>query len=191
MTRSCFLVLLLTLSTVVSAQGNGFDYNYLEASYHRADFDSLNADGDGFGLGGSIALSKNFHLFGSYAGQDIDSSADADGWNIGLGLNKSLTSLMDLLVQVSYQTTEVNSPVVGRTDNDGFGLRAGVRVGANEWIEVFGGLSYYDLDSGNETALDGGFLLNISQAFSIGVSGRWDDDVSVLSLNGRLYFGSR
>lgn len=191
MIRSCFFLLVLLSPSFALAQGNDFDYNYLEASYHRADFDNLNADGDGFGLSGSIALSNNFHVFGGYAGQEIDSSADADGWNIGVGLNTSLTSLMDLLVQVSYQTTEVNSPVVGRTDNDGYGLRAGVRVGANEWIEVFGGLSYFDLDSGNETALDGGFLLNISQAFAVGVSGRWDDDVSVISLNGRLYFGSR
>ena len=191
MMRSCFLFVALALSTTAVAQGNGFDYNFLEASYHRADFDNLNADGDGFGLSGSFAISNNFHVFGGYAGQDIDSTADADGWNVGLGLNASLTNLMDIVVQASYQTTEVNSPVVGRTENDGFGVRAGVRVGANEWIELFGGLSYVDLDSGNETALDAGFLLNLGSAFAVGVSGRWDDDVSVLSLNGRLYFGSR
>jgi hypothetical protein len=73
-------------------------------------------------------------------------------------------------------------------DNDGLGFGAGLRVGANEWIEVYGGLTYLDLDSGNETVFDAGFLLNLSDAFAVGVSGSWDEDVSAWSLDGRLYF---
>ena len=186
--RSVLLFLCLALPGLVTAQSKDFDYTFVQASYSRADFDSINADGDGLGLSASLALSDNFHVFGGYAGQDIGSNFDADGWKAGVGLSVPLSGLMDVVVQLSYQSTEVNSPVAGRVDNDGMGVRAGVRVGTNEWIEVYGGLSYVDLDSGNETGLDAGFLLNLSDAFAVGVSGSWDDDVTVLSIDGRLYF---
>jgi hypothetical protein len=197
MTRSCFLILFFVLLQAVSSpalaqrQRPSFDYTYLEASYSKVDYDNFNSDGDGLGLKASFALSSHFHVFGGYAGQDIDSSIDANGWIAGVGINQSLSRLLDVVVRVSYQTSEVDAPGIGPVDNDGYGIGAGVRVGANEWIELFGGLNYVDLDSGNETTLDAGFLLNISRAFAIGVSGQWDDDVSILSLNGRLYFGSR
>ena len=197
MTRSCFLILFLVFVQFVSSPAHAqqrrptFDYTYLEASYNRADYDNFNADGDGLGLRVSYAFARNFHAFAGYAGQDVDSSVDADGWIAGVGLNQSLSQSLDVVVRLSYQTTEVNAPGIGPVDNDGYGIGAGVRVRANRWIELFGGLNYVDLDSGNETTLDAGFLFNINRAFAVGVSGQWDDDVSVLSLNGRLYFGSR
>lgn len=188
MARSVFVVLLLLVSGGSFAQGKSFDYSFIQVSYSKADYDSLSADGDGLGIGASFAVSKNFHIFGGYAGTDVDSSFDAKGWNAGAGLNLPLSQLMDVVVRLSYQTTEANLPNGTKVDDDGLGLGAGVRVGANEWIEIYGGLTYIDLDSGNETVFDAGFMLNLSDAFAIGVSGAWDDDVSIWSLDGRLYF---
>jgi len=188
MARSFFLVFVLCVSGTAAAQASKFDYTFAEASYSKADYDNLSTDGDGLGIGVSFAVSNNIHVFGGYAGTNIDSSLDASGWRAGAGLNMPISQLMDVLVQLAYQTTEVKLPNGGSLDDDGLGLRAGVRVGANDWIEVFGGLTYVDLDSGNETVFDAGFLLNLSDAFSVGVSGSWDDDVSVWSLDGRLYF---
>lgn len=188
MARSFFLVLVLCVSGTAAAQASKFDYTFAEASYSKADYDNLSSDGDGLGIGVSFAVSNNIHVFGGYAGTNIDSSLDASGWRAGAGLNMPISQLMDVLVQLAYQTTEVKLPNGSSLDDDGLGLRAGVRVGANDWIEVFGGLTYLDLDSGNETVFDAGFLLNLSDAFSVGVSGSWDDDVSVWSLDGRLYF---
>jgi len=188
MLRSVFAVLLISLSGASFAQGKPFDYSFVQLSYSKADYDNLSADGDGLGIGASFAVSGNIHIFGGYVGTDIDSSLDASGWNAGAGLNLPLSQLMDVVVQLSYQTTEAKLPDGVTVDDDGLGLGAGVRVGANEWIEIFGGLTYLDLDSGNETVFDAGFMLNLSDAFAVGVSGAWDDDVSVWSLDGRLYF---
>jgi len=191
MARSFILFILLGVSGTAFAQYKqppGFRYSFIEGSYSKATYDNLARDGDGLGVSASIAVSDHFHVFGGYAGADLGDSVDADGWYAGIGLNVPLTQLLDAVVQGSYQSNEVKLPTGGSIDDDGFGLRAGVRVGANEWIEVNGGVSYTDLDSGNETTLDAGFLLNISDAFAVGVSGAWDDDVSVWSINGRLYF---
>lgn len=188
MLRSLFAFTLLVLSGTSFAQGNSFDYSFVQLSYSKADYDNLSADGDGLGIGASFAVADNFHIFGGYVGTDVDSSLDASGWNAGAGLNLPLSRLMDVVVQLSYQTTEVKLPNGTKVDDDGLGLSAGVRVGANEWIELYGGLTYLDLDSGNETVFDAGFLLNLSDAFAVGISSAWDDDVSVWSLDGRLYF---
>ena len=174
MARSLFVVLLLSLSGIAAGQGKGFDYNFIELSYSNAEYDNQNTDGDGLGISASFAVSNNLHIFG--------------GWKAGGGINMPISKLMDVVVQGFYQTTKIGLPGGGSVDNDGLGLRAGVRVGANQWVELFGGLTYADLDSGNETTLDAGFLFNLSDAFAVGVSGAWDDEFSIWSINGRLYF---
>ena len=188
MVRSIFVVLLLSLSGVVAAQSKGFEYSFIEVSYSNADYDSQNSDGDGLGIAASFAVSDNIHIFGGYAGTDVGSSLDASGWRAGGGVNVPISKLIDVVVQGFYQTTKIGLPGGGSVDDDGLGLRAGVRVGGNEWLELFGGLTYADMDSGNETTFDAGFLFNLSDAFAVGVSGAWDDDVSIWSLDGRLYF---
>lgn len=186
MARSLFVCLVLAFAGVATAQDD-FSYTWLQASWSDVDSDNFGA-GDGLGLSASFELTPNFHVFGGYSGIDADSRADASGWNAGIGLNTPLSDLMDVVVQLSYQTAEVDFVQGGTVENDGLGFGAGIRVGANEWIEVFGGLTYLDVDSGNETVFDAGFLLNIGDAFAVGVSGSWDDEVSSWNLNGRLYF---
>lgn len=186
MVRSLFVFLVLALSGVAVAQEN-FSYTYLQVSWTDVDSDNYGA-GDGLGVSVSYGLTPNFFLFGGYAGVDADSNVDASGWDAGIGLNTPISRTMDVVVKLSYQTTEINLAQGGSVDDDGLGFGAGIRVGANDWIEVHGGLTYVDLDSGNETIFDAGFLLNIGDAFAVGLSGSWDDEVSTWSLNGRLYF---
>jgi hypothetical protein len=187
MMRFALVCCLLAFSLNAVAQDGEFDYNYLQASYQKVDYD-FGGDGDGFGLDASFAISSNVHIFGGYAGQDIDSDFDTSAWRAGVGLNGSISRLMDIVVRLSYETQEIDVPNVGTQDNDGYGLSAGVRVGANHWIELYGNVSYVDRDSGSETGLDAGFLLNLGDAFAVGVSGYWDDDITSYALNGRLYF---
>jgi len=186
MERSLFVFLVLALSGVATAQDD-FSYTYLQASWTDVDSDTYGG-GDGLGVSASYGLTPNFHLFGGYSGVDADSNVDASGWKAGIGLNTPISQKIDVVVRLSYQSTEINVAQGASVEDDGLGFGAGVRVGTNDWIEVYGGLTYLDLDSGNETVLDAGFLLNIGDAFAVGVGGSWDDEVSTWSLNGRLYF---
>ena len=183
MARSFIAISILLLSSLAFAQQEGFSYSYLQASYSRADYDGFGGDADGFGVGASVAISEQFHLFAGYSGTDLDNSVDADGWNAGVGFNTPISPNMDAVIRASYVSVEV-----GPFDDDGFAVGAGVRVAASEAIELELGLSYVDTDSGNDTSVDAGFLFNFNESFAVGVGGSWDDDVSVWSLNGRLYF---
>jgi len=180
------MVLLFVLA--VPAGAEGFRYSFVSASYSTADYDNLNADGDGLGVGVSLEISESFHVFGAYSGTDLDSGVDADGWNAGVGFHTPISEAMDVVVNLSYVSTEVTHPVFGKIENDGFAVGGGVRAAASEWIELNAGLTYADLDRGNDTSLEAGFLFSATDNFAIGVSGSWDDDVSVYSLNARLYF---
>jgi len=187
MARSFFLLVLLALSANATAQEDGFKYSFISASYNNADYDQFNSDGDGFGVGVSLAFADNFHVFGNYVGADLGSSFDANGWEAGVGFNTPISNLMDIVVQLSLVTAEVDTPF-GTVDDDGYSVAAGLRAGANEWIELDVGIAYVDTDSGAETALEAGFLFNVSSSFAVGVSGSWDDDVTIWNLDGRLYF---
>lgn len=188
--RSIIALVLLTVSAAASAQNSEFSYSYLQLSYTQADFDNLAGDGDGLGIAAFFGLTPNIHLFGGYAGLDIEDNADATGWNVGMGLNTPLSNLIDIYVRLSWQSTEVPvpGPTPGTNNDDGLGFGGGVRVGANEWIEIYGGLTYLDIESGNETVFDVGFLLNLNDTFSVGVSSAFDDSASSWSVDGRLYF---
>lgn len=188
--RRIVALLLLTVSAGVSAQDSDFSYSFLQLSYRQADFDNLAGTGDGLGLFGSIAVTPNFHAFGTYTGLEISDSADAKGWSIGMGLNTPLSNLMDIYVRLSWQSTEVPvpGPTPGTNNDDGLGFGAGLRVGANDWIEVYGGLTYLDIESGNETVFDIGFLFNLNDTFAVGASTAFEDDASSWGVDGRLYF---
>lgn len=188
MARSFAAVLALLLAGTATAQDRDLDYSYLEASYANADYDRFRGDGDGFGIAASLELTDNIHVFGGYSGADVASNIDTDGWHAGIGINVPLGDLLDAVVGLSYQSTDLGLPGGGSLNDDGFGLRAGIRALANEWIELNGGLTYVDLDSGKDTQLDAGFLVNIADAFAVGVSGKWGDNLKIWSLNGRLYF---
>jgi hypothetical protein len=190
MARSIFALILFALSAGALAQTNDFSYSYLQLSYTNADFDNLAGDGDGLGVSGSIAVSPNFHVFGGYTGLDIKDSADANGWNVGIGLNTPLSNVMDIYVRLSWQSTEVPvpGPTPGTNNDDGLGFGGGLRVSVNRRIEVYGGLTYLDIESGNETVFDVGLLLNLTDTFSVGASTAFDEDTTAWSLDGRLYF---
>jgi len=64
MARSILWIVLVTFSA--SAGARGLSYNYFQGSYGRIDLDdsSLNADGDGYGVSGSMVINENFHVAG-------------------------------------------------------------------------------------------------------------------------------
>ena len=106
---------------------------------------------------------------------------------MGLGFNTPISEVIDVVAQLSYQRLDVDTPF-GGGDVDGFGLGVGLRVAASDRVELNGAVTYVDFDGGNDTNVGAGFLFNVTEALAIGLSGDFDDDVTLYRLVGRFYF---
>lgn len=187
MLRSSLIVGLLAFSAAASAEN--FDYNYLTLGYGNIDFDDIGVDGDGFGLGGSYAINESYHVFAGYTAADLDFDVDATSWSAGIGYHTGLSDAVDLVATLSYEYVELDVPLVGSVDDNGLGLGLGLRFAASDKLEVTAGINHVDLsDSGSDTGFGLGGLYSFTEAFSLGLSGDWNDDSSAYTLSGRFYF---
>lgn len=165
-----------------------FNYSFASLSYGNVDFDELNVDGDGLGAELSLGLGEDFYLIGRLEASDLDSSVDLTQWGAGIGYHASLSPVMDVLAQVTYENIEVDTPI-GDADRSGFGIGVGIRVAATSLVELLGGVQYVDFDEGGDnTALNAGALFNLTETISVGVTATFDDDVNIYRLAGRFYF---
>ncbi|MDH4049689.1 MAG: porin family protein [Gammaproteobacteria bacterium] len=187
MNRFVSFMLLMFLSTAGAAEG--LNYNFVEVGYAKVDIDSPDVDGDGFGIGGSFAISDEFHLFGNYQMADFDFNVDLTQFDVGIGFNTPIADAIDVVASLAYVYTEVEASGFGSVDDNGFGLGVGLRALVSPQVELHGGVTYVDLsDSGSDTALDAGFRFNFNERFALGLAASWGDDVSIYSLAGRIYF---
>lgn len=188
MLRSTGFTLLLVFSAAAGAEG--FDYNYFSLGYGSIDFDDIGVDGDGYAVTGSYALSPKYHVFAGYTGGSLDFNVDVTTWGAGFGYNTSLSAKTDAYARLSYEYFEVDVPTFGSVDDSGLGFAVGLRYAANPQLELHGGINYVDFgDAGDDTGFEAGGLYSFSDAFALGLSGDWSDDVSVYSVQGRFYFG--
>lgn len=192
MLRSSLLIGLLAFSATASA--DGFSYNYLNLGYGNTDFDVINADGDGFTLGGSYGFTSNFHGFVGYDTADLENVVDLNRLRVGVGYNTGLSDKVDLVARLSYEAIDFDLPAIavplaGDTDDSGFGLAVGVRFHATDAFELNGGIRYVDYsDLGDDTGVELGGIYNFNDSWALGLQGEFSDDVSTYSLSGRFYF---
>lgn len=187
MLRSSLLILFFAFSTSVNAED--FDYTYFSLGYGTIDFDDINVDGDGFTLAGSFAINQSYHVFTSYNTADLDFNVDATTFSAGIGYNRGLSDVVDLVAGLSYEYIKFDG-TGGSIDDSGLGLGVGLRFAASDLLELNAGIDYVDLsDSGDNTGLHAGGLYSFTDAFSLGLHGAWSDDVSAYTLSGRFYFG--
>ncbi|MCH8101432.1 MAG: outer membrane beta-barrel protein [Proteobacteria bacterium] len=185
------VMVLMILGLTGAALAEDFDYDFVSGSYGQIDIDDLDGDGDVFGLGLSIGIADNLHMFADYQGSDLDFGLDVSEWSVGIGFNTPISDVMDVVAQLSYEYVDLDVAGFGGFDDDGYGLSIGLRAAMSESVEINAGISYIDLsDSGDNTTLDAGFLFNVSETIALGVDGSWDDDVSIYRLTGRVYFGN-
>lgn len=185
-----FIACLALLPLSGAALAEDFDYSFVEVSWGQIEFDELDVDGDGIGIGGSMAISDSFHVFGGYQTGDMDFDVDINRLEAGLGFNTPLSDAVDLTASVSYVSIEAEAGGLS-ADENGYGLGVGLRAMASPALEVGGGISYKDYgDSFDaETEFNGGFLYHFSEAFSVGLAGEWGEDFTMYSVNGRFSFG--
>lgn len=188
MLRATLLVLLLAFSS--ASYADGFDYNYVDLSYGMLDFDDIDVDGDGFGIGGSFAINSDFHVFGNYQSAGLDFGVDISQFGAGIGYNTELSPTVDAVARFSYQYAEVDVPGFGSVDDNGFGFGVGLRFAASDVLELNAGIEYVDFgDGGDDTGFTLGGFYSFTDAFDLGLSGNWSDDISTYLLTGRFYFG--
>ena len=195
MLRSSLVILVLALSASASAQN--FDYTYLTLGYGNTDFDALDADGNGFSLGGSYAFTDKIHGFAGYENADLDSSflvgsVDATRINAGVGYNTTMSDKLDMFARLSYEYVDLDGGAGnGSVDDSGLGFGVGLRYAASPQLELDAGINYVDYgDLGDDTSLEVGGLYDFTDSFSLGLVVETSDDVTTITLGGRFYFGT-
>jgi hypothetical protein len=177
------------VSTACLAADQGPKWTYVEANYTRIDFDDFDADGDLFGVAGSLALTDLFHIFASYDDGEIESdgpsSADADynELTVGLGINYPVNDTVDLVGQVGWMRAEVEN-----FDEDGAMLFGGVRAMVTPQLELNGGVAYVDIDDFDDTALRIGLVYSFTDMFAVRAGASFGDEVTRFGIGARLYF---
>ncbi len=188
MLRSSLVILLLAFASSASAED--FSYNYLSVGYGTTDLDTVNVDGDGYTAGASFAFSDRIHGFADYETAGLDLGVDVNRWSAGVGYNTSLSDAVSLFARLSYEYVEIDTPIFGTIDDNGYGFAAGVRFAVGSKLELNGIAKYVDYsDGGDDTSIEVAALYEIVDALALGFSADWSDDISTYTFYGRLYFG--
>lgn len=180
-----FVLLILTFGSG-AALAEDFNYSFVGAGYSRADVDG--ETGDGFGIGGSAAVSDNWHVFGGYQALGFDFDIDLSSFNLGLGFNTPITESIDVVAQASFVSAKVDSTFV-TIDDTGYALGVGFRAWLSDRVELDGSVTYSDLGVGsNDTSFGGGVQFYLTEQISIGLALGFSSDADTYSLGGRFYF---
>ena len=171
------------------ALAGDLSYNYFQLDYRRIDVDDISVDGDGFGLGGAFEVGENWFIVAGYATADLDFGVDLDQLEAGVGYHADMSENADVFATLSYVSVEASAPGVGSLDDNGFGIRVGVRGMVNEQVELTGSIGYVDLDDfGDGTSLGASAFYSFTDAFALGLVIETDDDITSYGLAGRFYF---
>lgn len=186
--------LALSAGTALAA---GPGYTFIEGGYQDFDLDKPDADGDGFALRASIAITPMVHVFGGYSTAELDHAAplggrvDYDTWELGAGLSYALTERVHFVGQASYLNTERDHADF-RIDDDGYGLYTGLRARFVTPLELEGGIKYVDLDdAGEDVLLKLAAHYFFTNQWAAGLSLDLGDDATAWGVNVRWYLPSR
>ena len=135
MKRHILAFALVAAMPFAASAADGIKYNYVQGGYVATNTDA--GDADGWGVGGSVAVHPNVHLFGNYAKQDIDQ------WRAGVGFNTSISPKADFVANVAYEKYDFGQGY----DADGYSAEAGVRAALAPKFEGYAMLGYEDGDN--------------------------------------------
>lgn len=132
------IALAATLPFAASA-ADGISYNSVKGGYVATNTDG--GDADGWGLGGSVAVHQNFHLFADYANQKIDhTSVDFDQWRVGAGYNRGISQRTDFVGTLAYEKLDAGAGI----NAEGYSVEAGLRSALTPNIEGYAMVGYQD-----------------------------------------------
>lgn len=185
------IVLAALASMPLAALSEEPRYTYVEGGYQALDLDNVDADGDGFGIGGSLALTERVFVTAAYSNMDLDFGIDVSSYDLSVGGNIPLSDGLHLVGEVGYTWTEFDTSIFDVND-DGYFVSGGFRWMATPALELDAGLNYVDLDdSGDDTSLSVGALYSVTDSLALGAGIEWGDDATGYSLGLRYYFPGR
>lgn len=189
-----FLLFIAAFGFVGSALADGFSYTHVDGGYARTDIDrdvfGLDVSGEGFVVGGSLAVSGNVHVFAAFSDQDFDFDLNLQTLSVGAGVNWPLHANLDIVGRVSYVKSDIDGPLGTSVTDDGFAVGAGLRGRVVEHVELEGGFVYVSLDDGgSDTTPRFGARYLLTDSFALGADVTLEDDVTTWSIGARLNFG--
>ena len=149
MKKSLLALALLVATPFAASAAEGISYNYVEGGYTATNLDD-GPDADGWGLNGSVAIAPNFHVFGGYNQQDLDSvNFGYDQWRLGVGYNHEISQNVDLVTRVAYEKFQGDDFSVGPLrfpgdDLDGYSVEVGARGAFTPNLEGYAMAGYED-----------------------------------------------
>lgn len=133
------IALAATLPFAASA-ADGISYNSVKGGYVATNTDG--PDADGWGLGGSVAVHPNFHLFADYGNQDIKHfSAGFEQSRIGGGYNTAIGKNTDFVADIGYDVIKAKH---GGPKAEGYSVETGVRSLLMPNVEGYAKVGYMD-----------------------------------------------
>jgi hypothetical protein len=164
-------------------------YSYLEGGYVHSKLDDADVNGDGFGIRGSYAFTKNVHGFAAFTDQDFDFNITAKQYEVGAGVNFSLSPKLDIVGTLAYVGVNLDAPGIPSLDDSGVGAGAELRGRVNEALELHGGLRYVNLnDSGDTTSGNVGARVYVTKLFALGADASFSNDGTTWTLGARVDF---
>ena len=175
-----------------TAMAEGPSYSFIQANYQEIDIDlggGFDADGDGYGVAGSVAINDNWFVFADYAASELESIVDLDQARLGAGYNSALSEKTDWFATLAYIDLSLKAAGFGSASDSGFGASVGVRSMLNPNFELYGSLGYSDTgDGGDGTAVAAGLWYTVAGNLALGLGAEAGSDITTYGLGIRLYF---
>jgi hypothetical protein len=187
-----FIAVSSALLMAAPVMAGELSYNYIEGSYQRIELDAgaFDVSADAFSIGGSFELGENAFIFAGYNTADFDEGIDLSQLDLGVGYAVAISANTDVYGKIAWVTTEVDANGFNSLDDSGIGAAIGIRSMVSPAVELFGEISYVDLDeAGDGTAIGGGAWWNLNESFALGINIQNDDDVTAYGASARFYFG--
>jgi len=205
------IVLALALAAAsLGANAGELSYSYVQGGYARTHIDNL-GNGDGFGVDGSVAVSKNVHIFGGYTMQSASEDGidvDLNSTRLGVGFNTPINERADFIARAAYERADVDVDVPGfgsfDGNADGYSLEAGFRgqLSVDGDIEgwVLGGYTKLDNAEVEDIELDtagsdddefygrAGMLFKFNPTWGVVAEGRFAQDANQVLVGIRASF---